>query len=325
MKRKKLRRQKKIKLFLGFFTISICGLLLFLFVQDRPDEYQVVANTPKVRITLSDGRSTFIIPSTEAPTIGDLLNEVGIVLGDHDTLSRDLTEPVVSGDHIAISRGKKISFVSGQSEEEFYTHSYTVKEALQERGIELGTFDILTPALPSALAAQQDISLVRVRVEEEMRTKEIPFKTIAKEDDKMGWQEKKVTQKGIPGTKSITERVSYHDDKEVGREVIGEEITTEPTEEIVTQGTYVKVGKKHKGAASWYAHTGTLSAANPWMPIGSYAKVTNTANGKTVIVRINDRGPFVPGRIIDLDKVAWQKIASLGAGVINVRVEEVLN
>ena len=59
--------------------------------------------------------------------------------------------------------------------------------------------------------------------------------------------------------------------------------------------------------------------------MGSYAKVTNTANGKSVIVQINDRGPFGPGRIIDLDKVAFAKIASIGAGVIGVKVEEVLN
>jgi rare lipoprotein A len=61
------------------------------------------------------------------------------------------------------------------------------------------------------------------------------------------------------------------------------------------------------------------------MPIGSYARVTNVDNGKSVIVRINDRGPFVPGRIIDLDKVAFQKIASTGAGVINVKMEEIVN
>ncbi|PJA85492.1 MAG: septal ring lytic transglycosylase RlpA family lipoprotein, partial [Candidatus Moranbacteria bacterium CG_4_9_14_3_um_filter_45_14] len=59
--------------------------------------------------------------------------------------------------------------------------------------------------------------------------------------------------------------------------------------------------------------------------IGSFVKVTNTENGKSVIVKINDRGPFVPSRIIDLDKVAFAKIASIGAGVIAVRMEEITN
>jgi rare lipoprotein A len=53
--------------------------------------------------------------------------------------------------------------------------------------------------------------------------------------------------------------------------------------------------------------------------------VTNQSNGKSVIVKINDRGPFGKNRIIDLDKVAFAKIASIGAGIIDVKVEEVTN
>ncbi len=119
--------------------------------------------------------------------------------------------------------------------------------------------------------------------------------------------------------------MSYHNGKEVSRKVLRAEVTKEPVTELITQGTYVKTGKSHRGAASWYAWTGTMAAANPWLPKGSYVRVTNMDNGKSVIVVINDRGPFVPGRIIDLDKVAFEKIASLGAGVINVKMEEIVN
>lgn len=87
----------------------------------------------------------------------------------------------------------------------------------------------------------------------------------------------------------------------------------------------MKVGKTHTGLGTWYAFTGTLAAASPWLPMGSYARVVNTANGKSVIVKINDRGPFGKNRIIDLDKVAFEEIASIGAGVIEVKVEEVTN
>ena len=98
-----------------------------------------------------------------------------------------------------------------------------------------------------------------------------------------------------------------------------------PVNEIRTQGTYVQVGKSSTGAGTWYAFTGTLAAASPWLPLGSYARVTNPDNGKQVIVEINDRGPFGKGRIIDLDKVAFEKISSLGAGIINVKVEPITN
>ncbi|MFZ5982243.1 MAG: septal ring lytic transglycosylase RlpA family protein, partial [Patescibacteria group bacterium] len=106
---------------------------------------------------------------------------------------------------------------------------------------------------------------------------------------------------------------------------LSKNVVKEPINEIIVQGTYVKIGKSHTGLGTWYAFKGGLYAASPWLPIGSYARVTNRANGKSVIVEINDRGPFGKNRIIDLDKVAFQKIASLGAGVIDTKVEEILN
>lgn len=66
-----------------------------------------------------------------------------------------------------------------------------------------------------------------------------------------------------------------------------------------------------------------LTAAHRSLPFGSTIKVTNPRNGKSVIVRINDRGPFVRGRIIDLSKAAFEKIASTQAGVIQVRLDRV--
>ncbi|MDH4329939.1 MAG: septal ring lytic transglycosylase RlpA family protein [Candidatus Moranbacteria bacterium] len=103
----------------------------------------------------------------------------------------------------------------------------------------------------------------------------------------------------------------------------------------MVQGTYVKTGKQHTGLASWYAQPQHLKnqypsitgyyAANPWLPKGSYVRVTNKDNGKAIVAVINDRGPFVPDRIIDLDKLAFSKIASIGAGVANIRMEEVKN
>jgi rare lipoprotein A len=63
-----------------------------------------------------------------------------------------------------------------------------------------------------------------------------------------------------------------------------------------------------------------LTAAHKTLPFGTKVKVKNLGNGKTVKVRINDRGPFVAGRIIDLSKRAAKKIDLVGAGVANVRL-----
>ena len=83
------------------------------------------------------------------------------------------------------------------------------------------------------------------------------------------------------------------------------------------------------GGASWYAlHSKTasgermnptkLTAAHRTLPFGTKLKVTNQKNGKTVIVRINDRGPFIKGRVIDLSKAAANTLGFVSSGVTSI-------
>ena len=64
-----------------------------------------------------------------------------------------------------------------------------------------------------------------------------------------------------------------------------------------------------------------ITAAHKTMKFGTKVKVTNLTNGKSVIVRINDRGPFIKGRIIDLSKGAAGKIGMIKSGTAKVRLE----
>jgi len=89
------------------------------------------------------------------------------------------------------------------------------------------------------------------------------------------------------------------------------------------------------GTASWYGETFEgkptasgepydmydMTAAHLTLPIGSYVKVTNLRNGRSVVVRVNDRGPVVPGRIIDLSYGAAQAIHMKGCGLQRVRLD----
>ncbi len=61
-----------------------------------------------------------------------------------------------------------------------------------------------------------------------------------------------------------------------------------------------------------------LSTAHKYLPFGTRLRVTNQVNGKSVIVKVNDRGPFVAGRSLDLSYGAFEKIASPGQGVASV-------
>jgi rare lipoprotein A len=65
----------------------------------------------------------------------------------------------------------------------------------------------------------------------------------------------------------------------------------------------------------------TLSAAHKTLPMGSKVKVTDTRSGKSVVVKINDRGPFVKGRVIDLSRAAAKQIGLTKKGVSPVKLE----
>lgn len=92
------------------------------------------------------------------------------------------------------------------------------------------------------------------------------------------------------------------------------------------------------GVASWYGRryhgqktaSGELydmyamSAAHPILPIPSYARVTATRSGRSVVVRINDRGPFVNDRLIDLSYVAAHRLGLIETGTGEVQVEVIL-
>ena len=94
-------------------------------------------------------------------------------------------------------------------------------------------------------------------------------------------------------------------------------------------------GQKTIGFASYYAdkfegrltasgekyYHEKMTAAHPSLPFGSIVKVTHLGNSKTVVVRINDRGPFVEGRIIDLSRSAAQKLDFIQEGIAKVQIE----
>ncbi|OEY67611.1 septal ring lytic transglycosylase RlpA family protein [Marinobacter sp. X15-166B] len=101
------------------------------------------------------------------------------------------------------------------------------------------------------------------------------------------------------------------------------------------KGSSTRVGYTETGLASYYAmkfqgrqtangerfNQSASTAAHKTLPFGTRVKVTNSRNGKSVVVRINDRGPFVRGRVIDLSRSAFERIGNLDTGVIPVKVE----
>ena len=88
------------------------------------------------------------------------------------------------------------------------------------------------------------------------------------------------------------------------------------------------------GVASYYSHGNRtasgerfdpheLTAAHRTLPFGTKLRVTNLSNGQSVTVRVNDRGPFVPGRVVDVSHSAAQSLGMVGQGVAKVKLDVV--
>jgi uncharacterized protein YabE (DUF348 family) len=310
-----------------FAVLLIClGALFFqgsLFKNTR--NQQVFSGSNYKKVKLIDGGLVFEV-ITKANTVKEFFTQQKIELAQYDVVYPKGEEKVFSGTKIIIQRAKKITLKEGGKNKEVYSLQSTVEEAIWEnKEITLGEDDFTAPVRKTLIKDGMVIAVTHVLIKEEIKNEPIAFKTVKNEDDSLGWQTVKTTQKGEAGNRQVKYRIVYYDGKEISRKILEKSITKDPTDEIVTQGTLVKVGKVHTGVASWYAYTGTLAAANPWLPMGSYVRVTNKDNGKSVIVKINDRGPFGNGRIIDLDKVAFEKIAPLGQGTANIKMEVITN
>jgi len=97
------------------------------------------------------------------------------------------------------------------------------------------------------------------------------------------------------------------------------------------------LNKQMRGIASWYGpgfsgrptasgetfNPNAMTAAHRSLPFGTKVRVTNAHTGQSVVVRINDRGPFVRGRVIDLSAAAARAIGLVGSGVAPVRIDVV--
>jgi rare lipoprotein A len=95
------------------------------------------------------------------------------------------------------------------------------------------------------------------------------------------------------------------------------------------------VGYKQKGVASYYAdrfqgrktasgvryEKTSLTAAHKTLPLGTKVRVTNLKTGDSVDVEINDRGPHIKGRVVDLSKAAARELGMMSAGLVKVQVE----
>jgi len=147
--------------------------------------------------------------------------------------------------------------------------------------------------------------------------------------------------KGAYQNKAYSQPKHYSENKAAHNAQMDKKTYTHPTMRPYTvrgikyYPTVVTVGDTFKGNASWYGpdfhgkltsngeryNMYDMTAAHKTLPMNTIVKVTNLRNGKTTVVRINDRGPFVATRIIDLSNKAAHEIDMVGRGTAPVKLE----
>jgi uncharacterized protein YabE (DUF348 family) len=230
---------------------------------------------------------------------------------------------VSDGEAIVVAQPVEATVVHDGVEQPVVTNVLTAGALLRRLGITLGPRDRVEPSI---LAYPGDGPITVVRVNQVMDRVETPIshdREVRKTDD-LPYGEEEVVQTGRDGTRLRVYRVTYENGRAVGRVLVESSVQRRPRNEVVLVGTRrptpASTSEVEYGEASWYWRSG-YTAAHKTLPFGTVVKVTNLANGRTVTVTIDDRGPYVEGRVIDLSDDAFKELAPLSTGVIDVKLE----
>jgi len=145
--------------------------------------------------------------------------------------------------------------------------------------------------------------------------------------------EEKGKEKEIINSKIIVKEKNF--EKEISNNIFKVEKLLKEEKKDIIEEKEEKENNTYTGIASWYGdffhgrktangerfNKYALTAAHKNLPFNTKVKVTNLHNNKSVIVRINDRGPFIDGRIIDLSMNAAEKIGMKNSGIEKVKIE----
>lgn len=272
--------------------------------------------------------------------LNSMLSNKSIAIYPEDRLGFFPDPALGIGSQIVIKRANQVAVNDAGIEKTYRTWTNKVGDFLSEKNIPIGENDLINLAKDqnfSQLLAINDrsvvardsreksspvvaeIAITRVAITEIKGKEDIGFKTITKEDASLERGVTRIEQEGKKGVKEFTYEVRRENGVEVNRKLLKTEITREPIDKIVIKGTKVVV--YGNGGATWYGLIGGMTAAHNSLPKGTMVHVVNLANGKSVNVKIVDRG-IQGSAIIDLSADAFRQLAPLGQGVIQVRLEK---
>ena len=249
--------------------------------------------------------------------MADMVAELGVEVYPEDIV-RAFPDPQWGlGSKITVYRATPIWIDDAGEKRQVRTLKKTVGELFQEKGIEIGVLDTVAPATDTTLSWEQTITITRVEETDVVERQSIPFRTVTKSDPEVYVCSTETAQQGKNGVKEVTYHVRRENRQEVSRKLVSSNVVSDPQEQIILKGD--KLPPIHQiGTASWYDWKNGMYAAHPNLPFGTKVYVKSQSSGKGVCVTINDRGPWGPGRVIDLQPEAFRGLAPLSTGVVSV-------
>ena len=212
------------------------------------------------------------------------------------------------------------------------TNASTAGALLTAMGIQPDADDRVVPSPSTPLHDGMTVRFRSVRTLVRRVMSVIPFPVRTDYTSEMTPGHLVVLQDGAAGLAQETITLTMVDGRVVARSILSRVVVAPPVAErrlsapwSMYDGTLKEPGTgagTQAGEATWYDPPWAgLTAAHPWLPFGTMVTVTDRATGLSVTVVIDDRGPFGPGRIIDLSPEAFARLAPLGRGVLGVKLD----
>jgi uncharacterized protein YabE (DUF348 family) len=304
---------------------------------------------PPLATELADGMTVVVSPTPGAPAslddAGTASDEAAVTTKQASTgvgvwvmegtssgpvakIAAELVEASASADGIGTSPVVSVRAVVAGKVHDVLTNASTAGELLSAMGITPDAHDRVRPSPSTPLHVGATVVFDRVEILTRSFSRSIPYGTHTTWTTSLPVGATRVVSAGMAGISFVTERVVVVNGRVESTNVASVRVIRPPVDALRLSGPASPTnpqqaagGHEARGEATWYDPPWSgLTAASPWIPFGTHVTVTDLATGRTVIVVIDDRGPFSSGRIIDLSPEAFSVLAPLGQGVLDVRI-----
>lgn len=282
--------------------------------------------------------------SIVARTVGEAVKQWGFGVPEGSILDPPAKAVVLDGMRISLRRPSTVILRHDDYQDVAVTTASTIQDLLADKGIALAVGDVVEPGL-RILPEQGVVVTVNRSGTHEYTTRDIvPAPLEVREAPDLPVGQEIIVEPGKEGVIDRIYRTTVIDGALMSRVVVKEIVIDKPQPRVIARGTKPAAlpppppqqapgagpepapappapeVRSDEGVASWY-HRAGMTAAHQSLPFGTEVKVTNLGTGQSIYVTVDDRGPYVDGRVIDLSDGAFEALAPLGAGVISVRID----